>query len=481
MASQRPNLLLINVDHWPGTHPPTVSGPIPQTPTLRQLAALGTNFTRAYSACPVCIAARRTLMTGMTARSHGDRCFDERGEMPDAPTLAQCLADSGYQTYAVGKLHVYPRRNRIGFDEVILNEEGRRHLINECDDWEAELAAEGYAGMEYSTGVNNNDYVVVPWHLPDHLHPTNWAARHMSRAIQRRDPERPAFWYLSFVGPHPPLWPLRWYYDLYRDLSIEEPLLGEWVGDWTRPPYKLRAYQNGFTTGPNASREEILAGLRGFHAAQTHIDHQIRVVLGTLREQGQLNNTAIVFTSDHGDMLGHHGLWAKTVMYENSARIPLLIVPPQSAKEAPRGVRDDRLAELRDIMPTLLNMAGAPIPETVEGMDLLGTTRRESLYGEHDEGLMATRMLIRRDHKLIYYPDGNRFQLFDLKNDPKELKDLADDTESSSLLETLKKELAGELYDSDLEWLEGGEFRGLPEHQEDPPPAFGLRGQRGLR
>lgn len=482
MTDSRPNILLINVDHWPGTHPPTVAGAIPQTPTLRQLAALGTTFTRAYSACPVCIPARRTLMTGMTARSHGDRTFDEHLEMPDAPTLAGCLADSGYQTFAVGKLHVYPRRNRIGFGDVILNEEGRRHLTNDPDDWERALAQAGFAGEEYATGVSNNDYVVVPWHLPDRLHPTNWAAREMSLAIQRRDPQRPAFWYLSFVGPHPPIWPLRWYYDLYRDIDIEEPHMGDWAKHQKNPPYKLRSYRANAAIGAHtASLEEILCERRGFHALQTHIDHQIRVVLGTLREQGLLDNTTIAFTSDHGDMLGNHGLWAKTVMYEDSTRVPLLVVPPKSHANAQRGVCDDRLAELRDIMPTLLRIARTDIPDTVEGLDLLGDVRRESLYGEHGEGLMATRMLVRGDFKLIYYAEGNRFQLFNLREDPKELKDLSGTPANQSVLEEIKSLLAGELYGEDVHWLEDGEWKGLPEQDNPPALSFQLNGQRGLR
>ncbi len=420
-------------------------------------------------------------MTGMTARSHGDRGFNEHGEMPDAPTLAGCLTGAGYQSFAVGKLHVYPRRNRIGFGDVILNEEGRRHLTNDPDDWEQALADAGYAGEEYSTGVNNNDYLVVPWHLPDHLHPTNWAAREMSRVIQRRDPTRPAFWYLSFVGPHPPVWPLRWYYDLYRDLPIEEPHIGEWAKTWDCPPYKWRCYRANPAIGPGASREEVLCARRGFYALQTHIDHQIRVVLGTLREQGLLDNTSIVFTSDHGDMLGNHGFWAKSVMYEDSSRIPLLVVPAKSRQAAVRGVCDDRLAELRDIMPTLLQMTGTSIPDTVEGLNLLGGTRREFLYGEQGEGAMATRMLVRGDFKLIYYPEGNRFQLFNLKTDPKELQDLSREPANQSTLDQLKAALAAELYGADLDWLENGSWRGLPEQRENPPHSFALTGQRGLR
>jgi len=114
----RPNVLLICVDHWPGNLLGSARHPCVMTPTLDQLAANGVRFSNAYSTTPVCIAARRGLMTGMTARSHGDRSFNESLPMPDVPTLAGTFSDAGYQTYAVGKLHVYPQRDRIGFGDV---------------------------------------------------------------------------------------------------------------------------------------------------------------------------------------------------------------------------------------------------------------------------------------------------------------------------------------------------------------------------
>lgn len=477
----RPNLLLITVDHWPGTHPPTVAGPVPHAPTLRQLSRLGTTFTRAYSACPICIPARRSLMTGTSARTHGDRVFNQYLPMPEFPTLAGCLSAAGYQCGAVGKLHVYPQRDPIGFDEVLLNEEGRRHLSGEPDDWEQALAQAGYPGEEYATGVNNNDYMVVPWHLPDHLHPTNWTARELSRMIQRRDPERPGFWYLSFTAPHPPLFPLRWYYDTYQDLKIEMPYCGEWLRTWDPPPTKCLEYVGGDAMR-GATDAEIRIARRGFYALQTHIDHQIRVVLGTLREEGLLENTGIIFTSDHGDMLGNHGMWAKSVMYEGSARVPLLVIPPSTRKEVDRHVRDDRLAELRDVMPTLLEMAGVEIPPTVEGYSLTSGQRRAHLYGEHGEGTKATRMVVHGPHKLIYYAEGNRFQLFDLREDPREQRDLSNEDSHREQLRELQALLAKELYGEDQTWLQDGEFVGLPAPREGPPPPnFSFSGQRGLR
>ena len=121
----RPNILLICTDHWPGSLLHCAGHGSILTPTLDQLAANGTRFTQAYSTTPICIPARRSLMTGTSARTHGDRRFDERGRMPaQLPTMATTFRQAGYQTYAVGKLHVFPQRDRIGFDDALIHEEG---------------------------------------------------------------------------------------------------------------------------------------------------------------------------------------------------------------------------------------------------------------------------------------------------------------------------------------------------------------------
>ena len=130
----KPNILLICADQWPGKFSGAAGHPCIITSTLDQLAANGVRFTNAYSALPTCIPARRSLMTGTTAKTHGDRIFNESLPMPKLPTLAGTFAQAGYQTYAVGKVHVFPQRDRIGFDDVILNEEGRHHLGLKADD-----------------------------------------------------------------------------------------------------------------------------------------------------------------------------------------------------------------------------------------------------------------------------------------------------------------------------------------------------------
>ena len=169
---------------------------------------------------------------------------------------------------------------------------------------------------------------------------------------------------------------------------------------------------------------EILRIRRAFYALCTQIDHQLRVVIGTLREEGLLDNTIICFTADHGDMLGNHGLWAKRLYYEQSANVPMILLGGRDGRVPHRTV-DDRLVGWQDVMPTLLDLAGIDIPDTVEGLSMVGEERRSSLYGECGEGTNATRMIHAGRHKLIYYPVGNRVQLFDIASDPSELNDLA--------------------------------------------------------
>ncbi len=481
-TNPRPNVLLICVDHWSGLLQSGLGHPTVMTPTIDQLSQVSVNFTNCYSACPVCIPARRTLMTGLTTRSHHDRCFNETQEMPPVPTLAQCFRDAGYQAFASGKLHVFPQRDRIGFDEVMLNEEGRHHLGLRADDWEQSLADAGYAGREYATGVCNNDYIVQPWHLPDHLHQTNWTAEQMCRQICRRDPRKPGFFYLSFAAPHPPMWPLRSYLELYRDVPLDEPVRGQWLADAALVPPAVRAFQDFYRSHRRLPHEIELAR-RAFYAAVTHIDHQIRVVLGCLREQKLTSNTIIAFTADHGDMLGDHLLWGKSLMYEMSAKVPLLVSDPRTSGRMPEGRRDSRLAELRDVMPTLLDLAGLPIPKHVEGHSLApgAAQPRPHLYGEINQDVRANRMMHDGRFKLIWFPAGNHVQLFDLQEDPRECQDLAHSPAHAEVRTRLAELLVQELYGCDAQWTRDGKLTGYPFSTLPAPDTRTLSGQRGLR
>lgn len=475
----RPNVLLITTDHWPAALLGCAGHPVIQTPTLDALAASGARFTNAYSECPVCIPARRTLMTGVSPRTHGDRNFGETLPMPALPTLAGTFSGAGYQAYAVGKLHVYPQRNRIGFDDVILDEEGRAQY-GVTDDYELFLGDAGYAGQQFFHGMSNNRYVSRPWHLPERTHATNWATAALVRTIKRRDPTRPAFWYLSYRHPHPPLVPLAAYLDLYRGQPLDEPRCGAWAADPERLPLALRAARE--REAYLAAPEQTAAARRAFYALCTHIDHQLSVILGTLREEGLLDATVICFTADHGDMLGNHGVWAKRLFYEPSANVPLLLVGADAAgARVERGV-DQRLVGLQDVMPTLLGLAGIAVPDSVEGRSAVTGAPRPWLYGELGEDHFAGRMLRAGRYKLIYYPAGNRCQLFDLQADPHELTDLAAapaGPEAGAMLARLQRLLIEQLHGGDRAWVRAGELVGVPDPAYRAGPNKGLSGQRG--
>lgn len=475
-AVQRPNILLVNVDQWPGRLLGCAGHPVIETPTLDALAADGVRFARAYSECPICIPARRTLMTGTTPRSHGDRIFQPALPMPALPTLAQCFRDAGYQATAVGKLHVYPSRDRIGFDDVWLAEEGRPQL-GSIDDYDLFLGDQGLPGRQYLHGMSNNDYGWRPWHLDESLHVTSWCTTTMARTIRRRDPTRPAFWYLSYTHPHPPLVPLASYLERYARREIDPPVLADWARDEARLPYALRLVRRFWA---QLDEPRLADARRAFYALCTHIDHQLRVVIGTLREEGILDDTAIVFTSDHGDMLGDNGLYAKRYLYEGSACIPLLVVLPVGDRRLVAGHVDPRPVGLQDVMPTLLDVAGIEVPPHCDGRSLLGTGRRATLYCEALEGAKATRMVTDGRYKLIWYPAGNHVQLFDLDTDPRELHDRAADADCAAERERLTEALLGELHGSDLDWLQDGQLIGCRPPELVHADNRGLSGQRGL-
>ncbi|WP_282974913.1 sulfatase-like hydrolase/transferase [Saccharopolyspora erythraea] len=473
----QPNVLLVTVDHWFASLLRTAGHPAVRTPTLDELADLGTRYTNAYSESPVCIPARRSIMTGTPPRTHGDRLFQPTLPMPELPTAAQAFRNGGYQTYAVGKLHVWPQRDRIGFDDVLLAEEGRSEG-GKADDYETFLADHGHAGQQFGHGMSNNQYHWRPWHLPERFHVTNWCTQQMVRTIRRRDPNRPSFWYLSYTHPHPPLAPLRDYLDMYDPAEIDEPVIGDWAREDL--PYALRV-RNSVDRPRRFGARETREARRAFYALCTHIDHQLRLVIGTLREEGLQDSTAIVFTSDHGDMLGDHDLWAKRVFYERSANIPMIVTGPAHDDRIAAGAVDDRVVGQQDIMPTLLDLAGVAIPDSVEGRSMLGPRRAEPLYCEFGEGAEASRMVTDGRSKLIYYPAGNRVQLFDTAADPQELHDLSADPAHAATRDRLVEALRDQLYGSDLAWISEGELVGEPEPLLRPVLDRGLNLQRGTR
>ena len=257
---------------------------------------------------------------------------------------------------------------------------------------------------------------------------------------------------------------------------MEPPVDSEWSRQ-ALTPWPVRMAQQMWAELTETQHADMR---RAFYAQCTHIDHQLRLLIGALREEGILDNTLILFTSDHGDMLGDHGLYAKRFLYQGSVRIPMLLVTPVGRDEIRRGTVDNRLVALQDIMPTLLSLCDIPVPESCDGLPMVGARKRQMLYCESMEGPRASRMVTNGRYKLFWYPAGNRFQLFDLFTDPAEQHDVFYMPEMLPVIKLLRTQLMAELYGDDLQWLVDGTFVGCDEPEITRPVNRDLGGQRGI-
>lgn len=429
-SPKRPNVLLITADQWRGDALSGAGHPVVRTPYLDEVAARGARFDRAYSATPSCIPARAALHTGLSQRSHG-RVGYQDGVAWDYPvTMAGEFGRAGYQTRAIGKMHVHPARNRIGFDEVVLHD-GYLHFARDRrrdprlhDDYRAWLARQtGNPGAdEAALGLQCNSVVARPWDGPEALHPTNWVVTEAVDFLYRRDPTAPFFLNLSFHRPHPPYDPPAWAFEQYLSAPPYEPVVGDWTDAYAGWRDDSRADANIAVYDPVTAHR----ARAGYFGHMSHIDAQVNYLLEVLAEFGELDDTWICFTSDHGEMLGEHHMWRKAYPYEGSSRVPLLLAGPG----LPGGVVSDEVVELRDVMPTLLAAAGVE-PPTVDGRNLLPLAHggsggvREYLHGEHQLFGQSMHWITDERHKYVWLSGDGREQLFDLRADPSECRDLA--------------------------------------------------------
>ncbi|MCM8769244.1 MAG: sulfatase-like hydrolase/transferase, partial [Candidatus Omnitrophica bacterium] len=278
-------------------------------------------------------------------------------------------------------------------------------------------------------GISGNGWTARPWHLDERFHPTTWTVTEALRFLTRRDPSCPFFLVVSFIAPHPPLVPPAFYLDRY----LRQPLPKPYIGDWAVPPENNGRGSHIQSYRVNLQGEALKAARAGYYGLINHLDDQLYRLLGDHTGlKGDLGkNTYLIFTSDHGEMLGDHYLFRKCYPYEGSARIPFLISGPQIES----GLVSSYPVCLEDIMPTVLELAGIPIPQTVEGQSLLPILRgekrrlaREYLHGEHATCYhinQANHFLTDGVEKYCWFSATGQEQLFNLKEDPGELHNLA--------------------------------------------------------
>ena len=438
----KPNIILIMSDQHKASMAGCYGDKLVKTPTIDSLAETGTVFDCAYTPSPLCAPARAALMTSQHV--HKIEVWDNAAPLrSDWPTFAHSFRGAGYRTILCGKMHFVGADQMHGFEER----------------WTQDI---------YPTGFNwthrNRDHVYVPprgtgqaIHRVHESH-TGWTkdmdydeeiafrAIYGLRRIARLKERRPLFMTISFTGPHYPFAAPQSYWDLYKDDEIPLPTIPGNYQDREHnyiPWFREYAHLDRETV-PD---EVIIRARHATLARVTMIDDYLARIFATLEEENLRKNTIIIYTSDHGEMLGEHGLWFKCTGYEDSIRVPLIVSQPPSNKTPPKRVTQP--VSLLDLGPTMCGLAQISQSYSPNsGIDhsklLIGESKEttgKAIIEYYGDGTHRGWRVIRKgQYKLVYVP-GFQPQLYNLATDPDEWNDIAHKPENNQILSELTEEI----------------------------------------
>lgn len=410
-----------------------------RTPHLDRLAARGAVFPRATCGYPICNVARSEMFSGRVAL--GSPGYETaRGTVPLDPTWVlwpEAMRRAGWRTVFSGKWHIAGTPWKSGFGETagLFSSGGGGAVKLTVDRTPTGRAVTGYTGWTFKTDRNVPQPELGVGLTPD-------TDRIMTdRAVEaiRTHDGRPLFLHVNFTAPHDPLhWPRG------GENAVDPAVLA-------LPPNFRSAPE--FDTGNIRGRDELVVpaprtaadvrGERALYFSQVeNVDRQVGRILAALEAAGVLGRTLVVFTSDQGLALGSHGLMGKQNPYEHTLNVPLILAGPG----VPSGARLPAQCHLRDVYPTVCELAGVPVPGSVQGRSLAPVLRgeRQEIYEEVFAYFTDTQRLIRTREgwKLVWYPRGSRLQLFQVNEDPHELRDLAADPAQASRVASLQARLA---------------------------------------
>ena len=428
----QPNILFLQVDQMFAEALSAYRNNFSITPNLDRLFASGTTFENTYCSYPICAPSRFSTMTGQLASRTG--VFDNAAEMPAAiPTFAHYLRAAGYQTCLSGKMHFVGPDQLHGFEERLIAE-----LYPTDFSWNkvgTDFAPEQVSDARGVTHAGPTRDTVQIAH--DEL--VAFKARRKIYDLARREDARPFLLCVSFTHPHEPFLCRKSDWDLYESVEIPPPAISR-IPDNELDPLSRRVGEMwGLLQDFDPSA--IATARRAYYGSISFVDRLIGEVLDALTDCGFDDDTVVLFTSDHGEMLGERGLWFKKVFYEPSVRVPLVIRMPSSAEPH----RVDMPVSLLDLAPTMIALANdgvvGELAEPLDGESLLPLMTTETPLRHTDvvselmsEGLADPVIMMRRDqHKFVGGP-AHPSQLFDLDTDPHELHDLANKTEYMEVL-----------------------------------------------
>lgn len=427
-----PNVLIIMADE----HAPQFSGayghPTVRSPHIDQLGEEGAVFDAAYANSPLCVPSRMSFMTGRMP--HVDGVYDNASPLPsDTVTWAHSLRAAGYDVALAGKQHF------VGPDQL----HGYRAQIS--TDLHASAAHPIYS---WDDGVPASP---KPWHHLERIGPgttieleTDDEVEEKSLAYirSREGTDQPWALTASFIAPHFPFVVPEPYWDLYASADIDVPEVTAGDLEAEHPVYARMRSMFGLD---DVTEDQVREARRAYYGLVTYLDDKVGRLLAALEETGQDRNTVVVYTADHGEMLGEHGLWRKSTFYEHSARVPLMIKWPGVLSP---GRRVSRVVSLVDLTATLVEISGSDHRGRLDGESLLPIAGGND-HGWKDEAVSeylahAVRgpmAMLRRGRYKFNYVHGERAELFDLEADPGERHDLSDDPEHRAILDEMRQSL----------------------------------------
>jgi arylsulfatase len=447
-GDDRPNLIFIITDQQRFDTIAALGFPYMETPNLDRLVREGICFHQCHVTAASCAAARASLFKGYYPHT--------TGILKNADTWRrswiQLLNDSGYYCTNIGKMHTWPFLTELGFHERFVVENKDRYLEGRYffDEWDKALRYRGLVKQQRDTYRQRADYRsalgAFDWELPEDTHPDVFVGDMAKWWIDTKPKHNPLFLQIGFPGPHPPYDPVPRYAESYLKKVL--PLLPVTPQELDSQPPALKELRqhnqdidhDSVVMDLNPSAQQRHRQRAYYLANVTMIDQKVGEIIDSLERKGYLEDSILIFTSDHGDCLTDHGHSQKWTMYEQITRVPLIIWAPGAKNRFgdPRTIQG--LIQQMDLGPTILDWAGIPVPADWEAKSLsvalnpetTGTfAGREFVYCEQVGDAVLTGckfMTMVRDqtHKLVHFLDEPAGQLFDLVNDPHELVNLWD-------------------------------------------------------
>lgn len=452
MADTRPNIIFIITDQQRYDTIRALGYDYMDTPNLDRLVTEGVTFTDCHVTAASCAPARASLFKGYYPHTTGILKNADRWRR----SWIELLNDAGYRCTNVGKMHTWPFETELGFDERYVVENKDRYLEGRYyfDEWDKALRFRGLIKQQRELYRQRADYRdrlgAFEWELPEDTHPDNFVGDMAVWWIDSYPKTEPLFLQIGFPGPHPPYDPVPRYAEPYlkKDLPLLEVTQQEL--DNQPPAFKeLRRHNNEIDHDSvvlelNPTHEQRHLQRAYYLANVTMIDEKVGQILEVLERNGYLDNSIIIFTSDHGDCLTDHGHSQKWTMYDLITRIPLTVWAPG---RFPAGMVDS-LCQQMDLGPTILELAGVKVPPTLEAVSMLDALEgadwngRNFVFAEQiKDGILTgcefMTMVRNKAWKLVHFLDEPYGQLFDLLHDPDEVNNLWSDPSAA----TMKQEL----------------------------------------